>query len=112
MQARYGAQVRSLINELFIQRGLIRDGAHGRSLVERPVELLAQAIQRVQEKGHLPNFANNSALVHAAVFGFIKEQTGRGWSEHISDVQYQGAVNLARQFLLRLSEQLRWRSWR
>lgn len=112
MQARYGAQVRSLINELFIQRGLIRDGAHGRSLVERPVELLAQAIQRVQEKGHKPNFANNSALVHAAVFGSIKEQTGRGWSEHTSDTHYQEAVNLARQFLLRLREQLQWRPQR
>lgn len=44
MLARYGGQVRSLVNELFMQRGLIKDGAHGRSLVERPVALLDQAI--------------------------------------------------------------------
>ncbi len=30
-------------------------------------------IQRVVDKDHEPNFANNSALIHAAVFGFIKE---------------------------------------
>ena len=77
--------------------------------MERPVALLAQTIQRVQEKGHEPDFANNSALIHAAVFGFVKEQTGRGWSEHTSDAQYQEAVNLARQFLFRLREQLQWR---
>lgn len=109
MQARYGASVRSLIHDLFKQRNLIKDGANGRSLVERPVSLLAQAIARVQEKGHEPNFANNSALIHAAVFGFVKEQTDRGWSEHTSEAQYQEAVNMARQFLFRLREQLQWR---
>ena len=93
MQARYGSKVRSLINELFAVRGLIKDGAHGQSLVERPVALLASAIARVKEKGHEPKFANNSALIHSATFGFIKEQTGRGWSEHISEPQYQEAVN-------------------
>ncbi|URD53796.1 hypothetical protein [Chroococcidiopsis sp. CCNUC1] len=36
LQARYRAQVRSLVNELFGQRGLIEDGASGRSLVDRP----------------------------------------------------------------------------
>jgi hypothetical protein len=109
MQARYGAQVRSLVNDLFKQRNLIKDGVSGRSLVERPVKLLVQAIERVQEKGHEANFANNSALIHSAVFGFVKEQTGRGWSEHISDAHYQEAVNLARQFLFRLRDQLQWR---
>lgn len=108
-QERYGTQVRRLIQDLFKQRNLIKDGASGRSLIERPVELLAQAIQRVQEKGHQPDFANNSALIHAAVFGFVKEQTGRGWSEHNSEAQYQEAVTLARQFVLRLREQLQWR---
>ncbi len=34
MQARYGGQVRSLVNELFMQRGLVKDGAHRRFLVE------------------------------------------------------------------------------
>lgn len=77
--------------------------------MERPVALLAQAIQRVQSKGHEADFANNSALIHAAAFGFVKEQTERGWSEHNSEAQYAEAVNLARQFLLRLKEQLQWR---
>jgi hypothetical protein len=48
-------------------------------------------------------------LLHSAVFGFIKEKTGRGWSEHSSEQQYQEAIRLARQFLLRLAEQLQWR---
>ena len=112
MQARYGSKVRSLINELFAVRGLIKDGAHGQSLVERPVALLASAIARVKEKGHEPKFANNSALIHSAVFGFIKEQTGRGWSEHISEPQYTDAVMKARRFVLQLREQLQWRSYR
>jgi superfamily II DNA or RNA helicase len=112
MQARYGAKVRSLINDLFAVRGLIKDGTSGRSLVERPVELLEQAISRVQSKGHQPNFANNSALIHGATFGYIKEQTQRGWSEHISETQYQEALNQARRFMLQLREQLQWRSWR
>jgi len=112
MQERYGAQVRSLINDLFKPRHLITDGISGRSLVERPVALLSSAIARVQEKGHEPDFANNSALIHAAVFGFVKERTGRRWSEHNSEAQYLEAVALARQFLFRLREQLQWRPWR
>ncbi len=112
IQAHYGTKVKGLIQDLFKQRDLIRDGTSGRSLVERPVKLLAQAITRVQEKGHEPNFANNSALIHGAVFGFVKEQTGRGWSEHTSVAEYQQAINLARRFLLQLREQLQWRSWR
>lgn len=109
MQARYGSQVRSLIHDLFKQRYLIKDGVSGHSLVEKPVALLAEAIQRVQEKGHEPDFSNNSALIHSAVFGFVKEQTGFGWSEHTNEAQYQEAVALARQFLFRLREQLQWR---
>lgn len=112
MQARYGAQVRSLINTLFAQRGLIKDGTSGRSLVERPVQLLEEAIARVQEKGHSADFANNSALLHSAVFGFVKEQMGRGWSEHTSETDYQQAIKIAQRFLLQLREQLQWRSWR
>jgi hypothetical protein len=103
---------KSQINELFIQRGLIKDGTSGRSLVERPVKLLEEAIARVQSKGHQPNFANNSALIHGATFGYIKEQTGRGWSQHISETQYQEALGQARRFMLQLREQLQWRSWR
>jgi hypothetical protein len=112
MQSRYGVQVRSLINELFVQRGLIRDGAHGQSLVERPVKLLSDAIARVQQKGHEPDFANNSALIHSAVFGFVKEQTGQSWSEYTSEAEYRAAVALARRLMLQLREQLQWRSWR
>ena len=40
----YGSKVRSLINQLFAVRGLIKDGAHGQSLVERTVNLLDLAI--------------------------------------------------------------------
>lgn len=109
MQVRYGAIVRSGVNDLFRQRNLIKDGTSGRSLIENPIALLAEAIQRVVDKGYKPNFANNSALIHAAVFGFVKEQTKRGWSEHTSDAEYQEAVKIARHFFLRLQEQLQWR---
>jgi hypothetical protein len=108
-QARYGAQVRSFINDLFKTKNLIPDGTNGCSLVERPTKLLVEAIERVHARGEEPNFKNNSALIHSAVFGFIKEKTGRSWSEHSSEQQYQEALKLARQFLLRLSEQLQWR---
>ncbi len=108
-QARYGAQVRSFINDLFKTKNLIPDGTNGSSLVERPTKLLIEAIERVQARGEEPNFKNNSALIHSAVFGFIKEKTGRSWSEHNCEQQYQEALKLARQFLLRLSEQLQWR---
>jgi hypothetical protein len=70
---------------------------------------MVEAIARVEAKGYEPDYKSNSALLHSAVFGFIKEKTGRGWSEHQSEQQYQEAVRLARQFLLRLGEQLRWR---
>jgi hypothetical protein len=109
IQARYGAQVRSLINNLFNAKHLVGDGTNGCSLVERPPRLLVEAIARIEAKGHQPDFKSNSALLHSAVFGFIKEKTGRGWSEHSSEQQYQEAVRLARQFLLRLAEQLQWR---
>ncbi len=52
-----------------------RHGAIVRSLVENPVALLTEAIQRVLSESHEPNFTNDSALIHAAVFGFVKEQT-------------------------------------
>jgi len=111
-QERYGARVRSMVNELFKQRGLIRDGMNGNSLVEKPVELLVQAIERVKAKGHEPNFKTNSELIHSAVFGTIKDNTGRSWSKHQDEGQYQEACRLAHQYLLRLKEQLQWRSWR
>jgi hypothetical protein len=70
---------------------------------------LTVAITRVEAKGYEPDFKSNSALLHSAVFGFIKEKTGRGWSEHQSEQEYQEAVRLARQFLLGLTEQSQWR---
>jgi hypothetical protein len=97
------------INDLFKGKNLIPDGTNGCSLMERPTKLLVEEIKRVKAKGHEPDFKSNSALIHSAVFGFIKEKTGRSWSEHQSDQQYQEAVRLARQFLLRLAEQLQWR---
>ena len=109
MQALYGAKVRGLVQDLFKSRNLIKDGPTGRSLVECPVALLATAIERVESKGHEPNFANNSALIHAAAFGFIKEQTGRAWPEHTSEAHYTEAIALARRFVLQLREQLQWR---
>ncbi len=112
IQDRYGARVRGLINDLFKQRGLIGDGVNGCSLVERPVELLVQAIERVKAKGNEPSFKSNSQLIHAAVFGEIKETTGRSWSEHQDEQQYQEACRLAQRVLLKLREQLQWRSWR
>ena len=71
--------------------------------------MLFEESARVEAKGYEPDFKSNSALLHSAVFGFIQEKTGRSWSEHHSEQQYQEAVRLARQFLLRLGEQLRWR---
>jgi len=112
MQERYGVKVRSLVNDLFKQRGLIRDGVNGNSLVERPVELLAQAIERVRARGEEPSFRSNSELVHAAVFGFVKDKTARSWSEHQDEQQYKEACQMANQYLLKLKEQLQWRSWR
>ncbi|MBV8884494.1 MAG: hypothetical protein JO235_10935 [Chroococcidiopsidaceae cyanobacterium CP_BM_RX_35] len=112
MQERYGARVRSLVNDLFKQRGLIRDGVNGNSLVEKPVELLAQAMERVRARGEEPSFRSNSELVHAAVFGFVKDKTARSWSEHQDEQQYKEACQRANQYLLRLREQLHWRSWR
>jgi hypothetical protein len=70
---------------------------------------MLEAIARVEAKDHEADFKSNSALIHSAVFGFIKEKTGRSWSEHNCEQQYQEAIKLARQFLLRLAEQLQWR---
>ncbi len=70
---------------------------------------MVEAIARVEARGEEPNCKNNSALIHSAVFGFIKEKMGRSWSEHNCEQQYQEALKLARQFLLRLAEQLQWR---
>jgi len=111
-QERYGARVRSMVSDLFKQRGLIRDGLNGNSLVEQPVALLMQAIERVKAKGNEPSFRNNSELVHSAVFGFVKDKTGKSWSEHQDEGQYQEACRLTTQYLLQLREQLQWRCWR
>ncbi|MGK7873957.1 MAG: DEAD/DEAH box helicase [Xenococcaceae cyanobacterium] len=106
-QARYGGLIKSLIHDLFRQRRLIPDGASGNSLVERPVKLLVEAMERVKAKGHEVSFKNNQQLIHSAVFGHIKETTGRSWSEHNSG-QYQQAYQKARVYVMRLREQLQW----
>ncbi|URD53797.1 hypothetical protein [Chroococcidiopsis sp. CCNUC1] len=76
------------------------------------MQLLAAATRPRTRKGHEPSFANNSALLHSAAFGYIKEQTGCGWSEHQGEDEYREAVKLARRFVLQLREQLQWHSWR
>ena len=85
---------------IFRQRNLVKDGVSGRSLIKNPVALLTEAIKRVVNKGHEPNFANNSALIHAAVFGFVKEQTQRGWSEHTSEGKEPGRIRSSKKNLI------------
>ena len=108
MQGRYGTQVKSLIHDLFKQRRLIPDGVSGNSLIEKPIKLLAEAITRNKQKPDGVEFRNNQQLIHAAVFGYIKETTGRSWGQH-NEQQYKEAYGLARGYLMRLQEQLTWR---
>ncbi|NES94962.1 MAG: hypothetical protein F6K32_06950 [Desertifilum sp. SIO1I2] len=110
IQARYGSQVKSLIHDLFRQRRYIPDGVEGTSLIERPVKLLSQEIERVRAKGQEIKFKNNQQLLHSAVFAHIKEKTGKSWSEH-SEEEYKEACQVARIYLMRLLEQLQWRKY-
>ncbi|MDI9637112.1 DEAD/DEAH box helicase family protein [Oscillatoria amoena NRMC-F 0135] len=110
IQARYGSQVKSLIRDLFRQRRYIPDGVEGTSLIERPVKLLSQEIERVRAKGQEIKFKNNQQLLHSAVFAHIKEKTGKSWSEH-SEEEYKEACQVARIYLMRLLEQLQWRKY-
>ncbi|MDJ0718254.1 MAG: DEAD/DEAH box helicase family protein [Prochloraceae cyanobacterium] len=104
-QAKYGSQIKGLIYDLF-RLNLIRDGQNGNSLVRQPVGLLKEAIDRVVAKGNKPNFKNNQQLIHSAVFGHIKEVTGRSWSEH-NEQQYEEAKSIARKYLARLAEEIK-----
>lgn len=74
--------------------------------VELRVALLVEAIQRVEEKGHSPDLANNSALLHEAVFGFVKEQKAEVGRNIALRRSIRRRTALARQFLSRLREQL------
>ncbi|EHJ09317.1 DEAD/DEAH box helicase [Crocosphaera watsonii] len=105
-QARYGARIRGLVFDLFKQRYLVPDGANGTSLIDRPVKSLKEAIERVIAKGKKPNFKNNQQLVHSAVFGYIKEKTGRNWNEH-NEQQYEEVRRIAFKYMMNLTEQLR-----
>ncbi|NEO28488.1 MAG: restriction endonuclease subunit R, partial [Kamptonema sp. SIO4C4] len=108
-QSRYGAQVRSLIYELFRQRHLIPDGVNGTSLLSSPIRLLEKERQRIKAKGEEVKFKNNQQFLHSAVFAHIKEKTGRSWSEHTEE-QYREAYRLARVYVMQLQEALKWGS--
>lgn len=53
--------------------------------------------------------SNGTENCNKPVMFINKEQTKRGLSEHTSDAEYQEAVKIAQQSLLRLREQLQWR---
>ncbi|WP_013335006.1 DEAD/DEAH box helicase [Gloeothece verrucosa] len=108
LQNQYGAKVRALVQDIFKQRHLVPDGPSGTSLIKGPVKLLSDAIERVTANGYEADFKNNSQLIHAALFGYIKEKTGRSWSEH-NEQQYKEAWQLGWSFIRQLIEQLRWR---
>ncbi len=44
------------------------------------------------------------------MFGYIKESTGRSWSEH-DEQQYEEAKSLARKYLARLAEEIKWQKF-
>lgn len=80
--------------------------------LEKVSPLLRASLHFLEQAGinsYEPDFANNQALIHPTTFGAVKEQTERGWSEHTYEEQYQEALSLVRQFLLRLRKQLQWR---
>ncbi|MGK7928332.1 MAG: DEAD/DEAH box helicase [Spirulina sp.] len=108
-QGRYGGQIRSLIHDLLRQRCFVPDGKNGTFLLTYPVPLLQEEIDRVETKGEEVSFKNNQQFLHSAVFAYIKEATGRSFSEH-NEEQYREVYQLARIYLLRLREQLQWQS--
>ncbi|MDJ0534984.1 MAG: DEAD/DEAH box helicase family protein [Xenococcaceae cyanobacterium MO_207.B15] len=105
LQSKYGGQIRGLIYDVLNNSYLIPDGSSGCSLVENPVPLITEAINRVIESGNEPSFKNNSQLIHSAVFGYIKEKTGRSFAEH-TEQQYAEVKNLVRSYLNKLQFQL------
>ena len=109
VQEEYGTSIKRLIHQQILQqRRLVPDGVDGDSLVRHPVQLLQEAISRVEAKGRNAYFKSNQQFLHAAVFGHIKETTGRQFAEHNLS-QFDEALQLARIYLAELSEQLRWR---
>lgn len=107
-QGRYGGQIRSLIHDLLHQRRFIPDGKNGTFLLNSPVPLLQDEIDRIEAKDEKFSFKNNQQFLHSAVFAYIKEATGRSFSEH-NEEQYREVYQLARIYLLRLREQLQWK---
>jgi hypothetical protein len=108
-QGRYGGQIRSLIHDLLRQRRFVPDGKNGTFLLTQPVALLQEELDRVNAKEEAVTFKNNQQFLHSAVFAYIKEATGRSFSEH-NEEQYREAYQLVRIYLLRLREQLQWKS--
>ena len=105
MQFLYGTQIRGLIYDLLKDRYLLPDGGNGKSLLDKPVPMLVKAIDRAKESNNKTNFKNNSALLHSAVFGFIKDKTQRTKPEH-TEQQYLSVKILARNYLSKLQYQL------
>ena len=105
LSEKYGGQIRGLIYDVLKNRYLISDGGSGKSLLNNPVPMLVEARERAKESGSEVNFKNNSQLIHSAVFGYIKERTGRSFAEH-SEQQYNEVKNQARSYLGQLQLQL------
>lgn len=108
VQEECGISIKRLIyQQILQQRRLVPDGVDGDSLVRQPVQLLQEAIARVEASGRNADFKSNQQFLHAAVFGHIKETTGRQFAEHNLQ-QYEEALQLARIYLRQLTEQLQW----
>ena len=106
LSERYGAQIRGLIYDLLDNSYLVPDGGKGKSLLNSPVKLLKDAIDRKGESdAKKVCFKNNSQLIHSAVFGYIKDRTKRTFAEH-SEKQYLEAKSLAKKYLNELQFQL------
>ena len=105
LSEKYGGQIRGLIYDLLKNCYLIPDGSRGKSLLNNQVKLLTEAEDRVRESGREPNFKNNSQLIHSAVFGHIKDRTGRSFTDH-TEKQYIEAKNLVKSYLNELQFQL------
>jgi len=102
----YGSKIKRLVQGVLDNRFLIPDGKNGDSLVIEPVPCLKGAFDRVRAKGKEQTFKNNSGLLHSAVFGHIKEQTGKPWNEQETAGNYEVAIQLAKELLNRCKFEL------
>ena len=105
LSEKYGGQIRGLIYDVLKNPYLIKDGGNGKSLISAKLPILTQAIERAKESGNNVSFKNNSQLIHSAVFGYIKDKTGKSFAEH-SEVEYLSVKNLVRQYLGKLQLEL------